>query len=160
MQRHFYKKSLQVGNKLPKKEQHKLLFFLGKDRRRFTYSNLSFIATFCSRRFVGRSFTGESYEQFVAFSAIIEPFRVNLSPGLFKFFVWNTKLPLYFFNWYVCISILFLDPEDILIKECFLHSPYFDQFADCLVFFNQNTAVKHRMQKKCESDVADMRRRV
>ena len=70
------------------------------------------------------------------------------------------KITFVFFNWYVCISILFLDPEDILIKECFVRSPYFDQFADCLVFFNQNTAVKHRMQKKCESDVADMRRRV
>ena len=34
-------------------------------------------------------------------------------PGLFKFFLWNTKLPLYFFNWYVCISILFLDPEHL-----------------------------------------------
>ena len=101
---------------------------------------------------MGRSFAGESYEQFVAFSSIIEPFRVNLSPGLFKFF--------YGIQNYLCIFLTGMCVFLFLIKECFVLSPYFDQFADCLVFFNQNTAVKHRMQKKCESDVADMRRRV
>ena len=61
---------------------------------------------------------------------------------------------------YLCIFLTGMCVFLFLIKECFVLSPYFDQFADCLVFFNQNTAVKHRMQKKCESDVADMRRRV